>query len=154
MLKLVNLVAEETAGSRDATLLLASINVFCSAVPFGVEIQQKCLQRLLSLLFNRYPKVRSTTADSLYTVLLTYESSMPVEGFEQSLEVLTSTPWDGKNTKLIKEQRNKLYGLLQVPEPDTASAPSAAASSSVARPAPPAAKSAFGYEDLVREGAD
>ena len=89
----------------------------------------------------------------MYTTLLTNEEMLPAEGFDQALEVLTGTPWDGRNTKLIKSERNKLYDLLQVPEMEQAK-PAAAPGDQTRAGASSSAPKSFGYEDLVREAAD
>ena len=118
---------------------------FCFAVPFGGEIQVRALQQMLSFLYNRYPKVRTMAAEQLYTCLQTYEEDLlHKDHVDDALAVITDTPWGGRDSDLIKERRNSLYPLLQVPQP-VAKAAGASTGASSSRPSRSGAASGSSY---------
>ena len=53
---------------------------------------------MLFLLYHAFPRVRKLTAEKLYTALLTMEDAtiiLPEEEYEQVVEMLSETNWDG-----------------------------------------------------------
>lgn len=106
----------EIARISDARKIIVSINVFSGLVQFPGKTRQTSLQRLLILLCHKYPRVRKTTADSLYTALITYDDIAGEESVDEVLSILSETLWE-ENVDKIRPQRNTLCDLLGVPKP-------------------------------------
>ncbi|XP_006869675.1 PREDICTED: tubulin-specific chaperone D [Chrysochloris asiatica] len=115
--KLLALCKEEIRKSKDTLKLRSSIAVFCGMIQFQGEVRKKVLLQLLLLLCHPFPTIRNATASQVYEMVLTYgEAVTGTEALEEVMAVLSDTPWDTE-LQLVREQRNHLCDLLQVPRP-------------------------------------
>jgi len=78
--------------------------------------RSKSFQQLSLFLCHKYPQVRKTTADQLYSAVLTYDDILPAERLDDVLALLSDTSWDAKIEEL-RVTRNKLCDLLGIPHP-------------------------------------
>lgn len=76
----------------------------------------KAFQQLSIFLCHRYPQVRKTTADHLYSAMLTYDDIIPAENLDEVLTILTETSWDAKIEEL-RVIRNRLCDIIGIPHP-------------------------------------
>ncbi|KAK2571746.1 Tubulin-specific chaperone D [Acropora cervicornis] len=73
-------------------------------------------EREIQTLYFFPQKVRKTTADQLYSAVLTYDDILPAERLDDVLALLSDTSWDAKIEEL-RVTRNKLCDLLGIPHP-------------------------------------
>ncbi|XP_064126499.1 tubulin-specific chaperone D isoform X1 [Loxodonta africana] len=122
--KLLALCKEEIRKSKDIQKLRSSISVFCGMIPFPGDVRKKVLLQLLLLLCHPFPIIRNTTASHVYEMVLTFgEEVTGAEALDEVIAVLGDTVWDAE-LPLVREQRNRLCDLLQVPRPQLVSKPS------------------------------
>ena len=111
-------------------------------------LRTTCLLFALSLLGNRFPKVRASTAQQLYTVLLTFSESfadVDDDAMDDVLAALMDRHWDSADAAAVRAKRDGLYPLLGLEKP-------AAKASGGAGPKPkPKAAAEEGYAGLVHE---
>lgn len=86
------------------------------------------VRSLLFLLYHSFPKVRKLTAEKLYTALLTMEDySLLVSGgedhYDQVIEMLSETNWDGQQLKELVYGKERMYSYfgIALTKPDTKS---------------------------------
>eukprot|EP00794_Sanderia_malayensis_P017380 gene17380-19119_t len=119
-LNLLALVKEEIfqrgGHAKRPIKLFNSVDVFCGLIQFPGEIRRKSLSQLMVFLCHKYPKLRRTTAEKLYTALLTFDDVVLEDNLDPVLSILTETDWDGQIVEL-KEQRNIICDLLGVAKP-------------------------------------
>ncbi|XP_075418553.1 tubulin-specific chaperone D isoform X2 [Tenrec ecaudatus] len=122
--KLLVLCKEEVKKSKDPQKLRAGIAVFCGMIQFPGDVRKNVLLQLLLLLCHPFPTIRNTTASHVYEMVLTYgEEVTGAEALDEVMAVLGDTAWDAE-LPLVREQRNRLCDLLQVPRPQLVSKPS------------------------------
>ncbi|KAM9597792.1 tubulin-specific chaperone D [Trichechus inunguis] len=122
--KLLVLCKEEMKKSKDIQKLRSSIAVFCGMIQFQGDVRKKVLLQLFLLLCHPFPIIRNTTASHVYEMVLTFgEEIVGAEALEEVIAVLGNTVWDAE-LPLVREQRNRLCDLFQVPRPQLISKPS------------------------------
>lgn len=119
-MKLLTLCKEEIKKSKDVQKLQASIAVFCGLVQFPGAVRKKVLLQLFLLLCHPFPMIRKTTARQVYEMMLTYGNVLGASVLEEALDVLSNTAWDAELAQ-VREQRNRLCDLFQVPRPQLVS---------------------------------
>lgn len=82
---------------------------------------EKSVNHLLSMLVNRFPRVRKTTASKLYETLLTLtdvsagnngdRATLLASNQEEILSILSDTDWD-EDVESLKPIRNRLKQLF------------------------------------------
>eukprot|EP00058_Branchiostoma_floridae_P020621 XP_002606111.1 hypothetical protein BRAFLDRAFT_88021 [Branchiostoma floridae] len=116
-LALVDLCKKEIAKCGDPQKLLATIGVFCQLVQFSGTVRERVLFQLLVLLGHKYPKVRKSTANQLYEMLITYEDIVAEENLDEVMTILSETTWDDDSLEGIRGIRNQLCDLMGVKKP-------------------------------------
>ncbi|XP_078610287.1 tubulin-specific chaperone D-like [Branchiostoma floridae x Branchiostoma japonicum] len=116
-LALVDLCKKEIAKCGDPQKLLATIGVFCQLVQFSGTVRERVLFQLLVLLGHKYPKVRKSTANQLYEMLITYEDIVAEENLDEVMTILSETTWDDDSLEGIRVIRNQLCDLMGVKKP-------------------------------------
>ena len=116
---------KECAKSKNIVKLMSSAGVFAAMlVQTDVPLPQKCVKSLLFLLYHAFPRVRKLTAEKLYTALLTMEDASILIGeeeYEQAVEMLSETNWDGVQLKELNPGKEKMYAFFKmVPPPKVA----------------------------------
>ncbi|NWZ82234.1 TBCD protein, partial [Poecile atricapillus] len=114
--KLFNLCKEEIRRSKDIRKLRSSIGVFCGLIQFQGDMREKVFFQLFILLCHPFPIIRKTTASQLYEMLLTYSDVVEPAIVEQAMGILSDTNWEAE-LPVVRERRNCLCDLLQVPRP-------------------------------------
>ncbi|RMX50561.1 hypothetical protein pdam_00008754 [Pocillopora damicornis] len=112
----LDLTKKEIFKIGDARKLITSVSVFCGLLQFPGVTRMKAFQQLSIFLCHRYPQVRKTTADHLYSAVLTYDDIIPAENLDEVLTILTETSWDAKIEEL-RVIRNRLCDIMGIPHP-------------------------------------
>ncbi|KAL2892431.1 Tubulin-folding cofactor D [Bienertia sinuspersici] len=73
-------------------------------------INMQAFSHLLSFVGHRYPKIRKTSAEQVYLVLLQNENLLPESLMEKALEIASETCWEG-DLEEAKQRRIELYEL-------------------------------------------
>ncbi|CAH3179067.1 unnamed protein product [Porites evermanni] len=113
---LCDLTKKEIFKLGDAKKLITSITVFCGLLQFPGVTRTKSFQQLTIFLCHKYPQVRKTTADQLYSAALTFDDIIPGEKLDDVLAILSETSWDAKIEDL-RVTRNNLCDILGIPRP-------------------------------------
>ncbi|XP_055971238.1 tubulin-specific chaperone D [Sorex fumeus] len=113
-------LCRETRKSRDIQKLLSSIAVFCGMVQFPGAVRKNVLLQLFLLLCHPFPMIRKTTASQVYEMMLTYSDIVGTDVLDEVLVVLSDTAWDAE-LPTVRDQRNRLCDLLDVPRPQLVS---------------------------------
>lgn len=100
--KIIRLIERGVVRCSDVARLRVAASALCSAVSFSLSMENRkgkilldeSSSVLLSLLGNRYPKVRVYTAEQLYTTLLSV-SPEDISGVDEALALLGEVAWDG-----------------------------------------------------------
>ncbi|NWT55444.1 TBCD protein, partial [Erythrocercus mccallii] len=114
--KLFTLCKEEIKRSKDIRKLRSSIGVFCGLIQFQGDMREKVFFQLFLLLCHPFPIIRKTTASQVYEMLLTYSDVVEPAMVEQAMAILSDTNWEAE-LPVVRERRNCLCDLLQVPRP-------------------------------------
>lgn len=115
-------VWKEVSKSQNIHKLMAAISVLVGLLPYPMTLRGATMQNLLVLLGHpTFPKIRRLTGEALYNALLIAEELIPggeedPDKVQSVLDILTLTPWDGPLTD-ARQERDKLYGLLQLKKP-------------------------------------
>ncbi|WAQ96622.1 TBCD-like protein [Mya arenaria] len=80
---------------------------YCDLLQFPGEVRRMCLSNLCIFLCHRFPRIRKTTANKLYEVLVTYDDIAPEENVEELMTVLSETLWDEEIEKIKPVRNNK-----------------------------------------------
>lgn len=141
--KLADGVRAELKGSRDIAKLCLGLQALCHLAALGPtpapeapapeapapeSARVSAMQGVLALMVNRYPRVRRVAAEQLYVVLLGLSDDLQASDengsteteVEAAIELLSETRWDAELTA-VKPERNKLYPLLGLTPPASAS---------------------------------
>jgi hypothetical protein len=107
----------EIAKSTNVNKIMAAVNVLLGLLQLGEPLNKQSLSVLVMLLAHPFPKVRRVTAENLYTRLQAEEESLGIQDtFEQVMNVIMDTPWDGP-IDLAKGKLSLLFTLLHLPKP-------------------------------------
>ncbi|KAF9096373.1 hypothetical protein BGX29_008588 [Mortierella sp. GBA35] len=122
---MVRFVRRQTVKCKDTRKLSASIRTFCGLCGLGGKIKNAILLELLRLLVHPFPKIRRTTADSMY-LMLSGSVEEPTKESQEVGQILVDTDWNLAVTA-VTPVRDRLYPLLGLEKPKTvgASAPAA-----------------------------
>ncbi|EDO35005.1 predicted protein, partial [Nematostella vectensis] len=110
---LVTLTKEEIARIGDARKIITSINVFCQLLQFPGVTRSKSMQQLLMLLCHKFPRVRKTTADQLYTTIITYDDRCERRRNDHVFLFF----YRDMDLPKVREERNKICDMLDMPRP-------------------------------------
>ncbi|RCI04360.1 hypothetical protein CU098_011555 [Rhizopus stolonifer] len=75
------------------------------------QVRTKAMQQLLSFLVHSFPRIRIEVSDQLFTLL-----SISEEDYSEAMDLITGTDWT-QSLESVKEERDKLYPLLNIPKP-------------------------------------
>ncbi|KAF5961857.1 hypothetical protein HYC85_003066 [Camellia sinensis] len=100
----------ELKGSKDFSKLYAGIAILGYIASLSDSINVQAFSRLLTFLVHRYPKIRKTSAEQVYLVLLQNESLVAEDKIEKALEVISETCWEG-DVEEAKRQRLQLHDV-------------------------------------------
>lgn len=117
---MVKFVRRQTIKCKDTRKLCAAIRTFCGLCGLGGKIRSAILLELLRLLVHPFPKIRRTTADSMY-LMLSGSVEEPTKESEEVGKVLVDTDWNMAVTTLAPV-RDRLYPLLGLEKPKAAPA--------------------------------
>ncbi|BDA42087.1 probable tubulin-specific chaperone D [Coccomyxa sp. Obi] len=111
--ELLELVKGEARGCRDVPSLIWAATSLCHLAGAPAPACFGALHALLTLLVNRYPKVRKSVAEQLYVRLLTLDDHPCYQGCDLDLaqQVLCDATWDGQLAE-AKAARDSLACLL------------------------------------------
>ena len=102
------LTVQECNKTKNIVKLMGSVGVFTNMLSFNdQELCVKALRSLLFLLYHTFPKVRDTTAQKLYTALLSleeYELIVPggEDDYDAAIDMISETDWS-LPTKVLRE---------------------------------------------------
>jgi tubulin-specific chaperone D len=118
---------KECNKSKNIVKLMSSAGVFAGMmIQTDPTLLQKAVRSLLFLLYHSFPRVRKLTAEKLYTALLTMDDATLVipngeDDYDQVIETLSETNWDGAMLKDLNPGKEKMYSYFgMVPDPKTA----------------------------------
>eukprot|EP00752_Nemacystus_decipiens_P005667 g5128.t1 len=113
-------VGKEMKGCRDVKKICLGASVFVCMLDYSGPARAKALRNSVLFLGHRFPNVRKTTAEALYLKLLANEDVVDEAVYEEALDILTCTAWDG-DLQDAKSARSSLAKLLavSVPAPPT-----------------------------------
>ncbi|KAI7897840.1 armadillo-type protein [Cokeromyces recurvatus] len=114
-LKLFTLVRKEVFKCRNIRKLLSAVKLFIGLMSVNnSQVKTKTLQQLLTYLVHSFPRIRIEVSEQLFTQISFYDDDD--EKVMEVLHILTETNWAGPLND-IKEERDKLYSLLDIPKP-------------------------------------
>ena len=102
------LTVQECNKTKNIVKLMGSVGVFTNMLSYNdQELCVKALRSLLFLLYHTFPKVRDTTAQKLYTALLSleeYELIVPggEDDYDAAIDMISETDWS-LPTKVLRE---------------------------------------------------
>ncbi|XP_028105793.1 tubulin-folding cofactor D [Camellia sinensis] len=103
-------LAVELKGSKDFSKLYAGIAILGYIASLSDSINVQAFSHLLTFLVHRYPKIRKTSAEQVYLVLLQNESLVAEDKIEKALEIISETCWEG-DVEEAKRQRLQLHDV-------------------------------------------
>ncbi|CAL8461606.1 g1137 [Coccomyxa elongata] len=114
--ELLELVKEEARGCRDVPSLTWAATSLCHLAGAPAPACFGALHALLTLLVNRYPKVRKSVVEQLYVRLLTLDDHPCYQGCDLDMvqQVLCDATWDGQLAE-AKAARDSLATFLPKP---------------------------------------
>jgi hypothetical protein len=89
---MVRFVRRQTFKCKDTRKLSACVRLFCGLCGLGGKIKNAILLELLRLLVHPFPKVRRTTADSMY-LMLSGSVEEPTPESEEVGRILVNSDW-------------------------------------------------------------
>ncbi|KAI7861698.1 tubulin folding cofactor D C terminal-domain-containing protein [Spinellus fusiger] len=85
---------KESFRCKSMKKLNSTIKVYTGLIGlYGTQTKTKALQQMLSYLVHAFPKIRTETAEQLYTFVSLLEDSELTEAMEEAEQILTSTDW-------------------------------------------------------------
>ncbi|CAM9179699.1 unnamed protein product [Scytosiphon promiscuus] len=153
---LLTAVASEMKGCRDVRKMCLGASVFVCMLDFSDPARARALRNSVLFLGHRFPNVRKTTAEALYLKLLANEEIVEEAVYDEALDILTCTAWDGdlQEAKSARSGLAKLLGVNNVPAPKKAAGSSGGGETDAAAPGgggkPRKADELESYESLVR----
>ncbi|KAF8938927.1 tubulin folding cofactor D C terminal-domain-containing protein [Dissophora ornata] len=112
---MVRFVRSQTFKCKDTRKLAACIRTYCGLCALGGKIKNAILLELLRLLVHPFPKIRRTTADSMY-MMLNGSVDEPTPESEKVGEILMNSDWN-KPMAQLTPLRDELYPLLNLEKP-------------------------------------
>jgi hypothetical protein len=112
--RLIKLVTKVIKGSKDIRKILDSIELIVDLFPFKAPTRPAALKLMISMMVNRYPKVRQVAAEQLYVSLITFEdilANFPSTTKETILDIVSNTQWDSP-VEFIKAKVQTLANLI------------------------------------------
>ena len=112
------LTVQECNKSKNIVKLMGSVGVFTNLLSYkDQELCIKALRSLLFLLYHNFPKVRDTTAQKLYTSLLSmeeYELLVPggEEAYDEAIDMISDTDWSLPTKVLRESTQAKFYAYF------------------------------------------
>lgn len=116
--KIHALTVSECNKSKNIVKLMGSVGVFANMLSFkDQELVVKALRSLLFLLYHTFPKVRDTTAQKLYTSLLSleeYELIVPggEDDYDEAIDMISDTDWSLPTKVLRESTQAKFYAYF------------------------------------------
>ncbi|KAF9953260.1 hypothetical protein BGZ70_000310 [Mortierella alpina] len=114
---MVRFVRRQTFKCKDVRKMSASIRTLCGLCSLGGKIKNAILLELLRLLLHPFPKIRRTTADSMY-LMLNATADEPTPDSEKVGEILVNSDWN-QSVAQLAPLRDQLYPLLGLEKPRT-----------------------------------
>lgn len=114
--RLYNALKDEIAKASTIPKLSAGVAVLVGLLPSEPQAQQKALKALVLFLGHRFPKVRKLTAERLYTRLLVHEDVIDPDKYDDVVDLLSATAWDGPIGD-VRVARNEILALLEMEPP-------------------------------------
>ncbi|KAG0327465.1 hypothetical protein BGZ99_007549 [Dissophora globulifera] len=112
---MVRFVRRQTLKCKDVRKLSACIRTYCGLSALGGKIKNAILLELLRMLVHPFPKIRRTTADSMY-LMLSGSVDEPTPESEKVGEVLVNSDWN-QSIATLTPIRDQLYPLLKLEKP-------------------------------------
>lgn len=118
VIEVVDVTLEAIHGSGDVAKLCKASSLLGTVA--GVdelrEARANASLGLVTLMGRKYPKVRTTAAEELYTAMLTWEEMMMADdedGEEDLLSILAATSWSTAEAAYIRTQRLRIQEKLE-----------------------------------------
>ncbi|GMN43144.1 hypothetical protein TIFTF001_012341 [Ficus carica] len=141
-------LAIELKVSKDFSKLYAGIAILgYIASTLDGQINTQAFSRLLGFLGHRYPKIRKTSAEQVYLVLLQNGNLVDESKIEKALEIISETCWDG-DTEASRLQRLELCDMAG-PETELHTSMSSGVSKKITQAKHPVADENASYSSLV-----
>ncbi|KAF9171818.1 hypothetical protein BGX21_001107 [Mortierella sp. AD011] len=121
---MVRFVRRQTIKCKDTRKLSACIRTYCGLCALGGKIKNAILIELLRLLVHPFPKIRRTTADSMY-LMLNGSVEEPTPESEKVGEILVNSDWN-QSVAQLTPLRDQIYPLLGLEKPKLATTASKA----------------------------
>jgi hypothetical protein len=120
--ELLECVRQEVRGCKDIPRLQAAGSLLCHLSVLGEPTRSGAFKAILSLLGNRYPRVRKHVAEQFYLRLLSLEDEDECGGYdeeelEMAMEVVADTKWDGPSQEDIRAARLQVYPCFRIEPP-------------------------------------
>ncbi|KAI9485376.1 MAG: armadillo-type protein [Benjaminiella poitrasii] len=116
-LKLFMLVKKEVFKCRNIRKLLSSVKLFAGLISINnTQVKTKAFQQLFLYLVHAFPRIRVEASEQLFTQISVSSEYEDDEKVMEAIDILTGTDWTGSLNE-IKEQRDKLYPLLNIQKP-------------------------------------
>ncbi|XP_030470997.1 tubulin-folding cofactor D [Syzygium oleosum] len=107
---LLDSLAIELKGSKDFTKLYSGIAILGFIASVSEPVNSRAFSHLLTFLGHRYPKIRKTSAEQVYLVLLQGGDLVSEDKMEKALEIISETCWEG-DLETAKQQRLQLFEI-------------------------------------------
>ncbi|TDH67775.1 uncharacterized protein CCR75_006565 [Bremia lactucae] len=91
--------------------LSAAISVLIGLLPSDPKTETKTLRALVLFLGHKFPKIRTLTAEKLYTRLLLHDEVIDTNKCDSVVQVLSDTAWDASISQ-VRSARDKLLQVL------------------------------------------
>uniref|UniRef100_A0A8C6JK47 Tubulin-specific chaperone D n=1 Tax=Melopsittacus undulatus TaxID=13146 RepID=A0A8C6JK47_MELUD len=95
---------------------------FCGLIQFQGDMREKVFFQLFLLLCHPFPVIRKTTASQVYEMLITYSDVLDPAIMDSVLTILSDTNWEAE-LPVVREKRNCLCDLMNVPKPQLPPSP-------------------------------
>ena len=112
------LTVSECNKSKNIVKLMGAVGVFSNMLSSqDADLCKKALRSLLFLLYHQFPKVRDTTAQKLYTSLLSLEEfELIVPGgeddYDAAVDMISETDWSLPTKVLRETTQDKFYAYF------------------------------------------
>ena len=113
---------QEVRGCKDIPRLQSAGALLCHLSVLGEPTRSGAFKAVLSLLGNRYPRVRKHIAEQFYLRLLSLEDEDACGGYDEdeleaAMEVVADTKWDGPSQEDIRAARLQVYPCFRIEPP-------------------------------------
>ena len=120
--ELLECVRQEVRGCKDIPRLQSAGALLCHLSVLGEPTRSGAFKAVLSLLGNRYPRVRKHIAEQFYLRLLSLEDEDACGGYDEdeleaAMEVVADTKWDGPSQEDIRAARLQVYPCFRIEPP-------------------------------------